>query len=160
MLARSALARSELSRQIRDRKLQKIYRALVGPRDLPDPLTIEQPIDKIPHPFLEHIYSATSNGKYSRSDVQVLQRAEQSTLVEVSILTGRPHQIRIHLAAVGFPLVGDPLYGAGGVPLPESKAVPGDCGYHLHAEKLGFIHPRTQEPVALDCMPPTILCIK
>ncbi|PZD75204.1 Ribosomal large subunit pseudouridine synthase D [Acaryochloris thomasi RCC1774] len=159
LLARSALARSELSREIRDRKLQKIYRALIGPCDLPEQLTIEQPIDKIPHPFLGHIYSATPSGKYSRSDVQVLQRTDQSTLVEVSILTGRPHQIRIHLAAVGFPLLGDPLYGIGGVPSLETQAVPGDCGYHLHASRLGFVHPRTQESVAIECLPPDLLCM-
>jgi 23S rRNA pseudouridine1911/1915/1917 synthase len=159
LLARSALARSELSRQIRDRTLKKIYRALIGPSDLPEQFTIEQPIDKIPHPFLGHIYSATPAGKYSRSDVRVLQRTSQVTLVEVSIPTGRPHQIRIHLAAAGFPLVGDPLYGVGGVPPSETTAVPGDCGYYLHAFRLEFTHPRTQELIKIECLPPNILCL-
>ena len=65
--------------------------------------------------------------------------------MEVTILTGRPHQIRIHLAAAGHPLVGDPLYNVGGIPKIEKccgKVVtPGDCGYELHAYQLGFKHP-------------------
>ena len=134
---------------------------MIGPSDLPDRLTVEQPIDKIPHPFLGHIYSATPTGKYSRSDIQVLQRTPHSTLVEVSILTGRPHQIRIHLAAAGFPLVGDPLYGVGGMPKSslETQAVPGDCGYHLHAFRLGFTHPRTEDAIEVHCPAPNRLCI-
>jgi 23S rRNA pseudouridine1911/1915/1917 synthase len=157
LLARSAAAKSELSRQIRDRTVQKIYRALIGPNDLPHQLTIEVPIGKVPHPFLGHIHCATPTGKYARSDVQVLLRSTQTTLVEVSILTGRPHQIRIHLAAVGCPLLGDPLYGVGGIPhsFPEGEsAVPGDCGYHLHASCLGFTHPTTQKWMQIHCPAP------
>ncbi len=164
LLARSALARSELSRQIRDRTIQKIYRALIGPSNLPDQLRIEQPIGKVPHPFLGYIYSATPTGKFSRSDVQVLQRTPRTTLLEVSILTGRPHQIRIHLAAAGFPLLGDPLYQVGGTPLAPSngtskEVVPGDGGYHLHAFQLGFTHPRTHKRIMVHCSVPRELDI-
>ncbi|MGB7415165.1 MAG: RluA family pseudouridine synthase [Thermosynechococcaceae cyanobacterium] len=157
LLARSAVAKSELSRQIRDRTVQKVYRALIGPRDGPEQFTIEVPIGKSPHPLLGHIHSATPTGKYSRSDVRVLQRTAETTLVEVSILTGRPHQIRIHLAAAGFPLLGDPFYGIGGTPnsfFEGEMAVPGDCGYHLHAVDLGFTHPTTQKWMQVHCPAP------
>ena len=89
----------------------------------------------------------------------MLQRSPESTLVEVTIRTGRPHQIRIHLAAAGFPLVGDPLYGVGGLPLRVDPAeegglpVPGDIGYHLHAYRLELPHPRTQKALELICLP-------
>ena len=75
----------------------------------------------------------------------MLQRHAQTTLLEVVILTGRPHQIRIHLAFMGYPLLGDPLYAVGGVAqfVEGAMAVPGDCGYWLHAYRLGFTHPRT-----------------
>ncbi|MGF1602916.1 MAG: RluA family pseudouridine synthase [Thermosynechococcaceae cyanobacterium] len=157
LLARSAVAKSELSRQIRDRTVQKIYRALIGPSNCSEPFTIEVPIGRIPHPFLGHIHSATPTGKYSRSDVRVLQHTTETTLVEVSILTGRPHQIRIHLAAAGFPLLGDPLYGVGGTPnasVEGEMAVPGDCGYHLHAVDIGFTHPTTQKWMQVHCPAP------
>lgn len=75
-----------------------------------------------------------------------MQRTDQSTLLEVSIVPGSPHQIRIHLLAVGFPLVGYPLHCVGSLPLLETKSVSGDCGYHLHAFRLGL---RTQEPQSL-----------
>lgn len=181
VLARSPLARSHLTRQMReatlgmtpealsarqqdflkgqgsDRPFQKTYRALIGPSTLPDRFTVTTPIGKLPHPLLGHLYAATPQGKPAYSECQVLHRTAGRTLVEVTILTGRSHQIRIHLAAAGYPLLGDPLYGPGGVPLPianpQDIAVPGDCGYHLHAQKLSFIHPRTAQPICLVCMP-------
>jgi 23S rRNA pseudouridine1911/1915/1917 synthase len=81
-------------------------------------------------------------------------------LVEVTIHTGRPHQIRIHLASVGYPLLGDPLYDVGGVPRQVSTIatdklpVPGDDGYHLHAYRLGFVHPRSGQGMDIICPAP------
>jgi 23S rRNA pseudouridine1911/1915/1917 synthase len=77
--------------------------------------------------------------------------------VDVEILTGRPHQIRIHLAWAGHPLVGDPLYGPGGTPLEGTQSLPGDPGYLLHAHRLELAHPRTGRPVFLECQPPPAL---
>ena len=160
LLARSPLARAHLSRQMRDRQIRKTYRALVGAGDLPDSFTVTNAIGKIPYPVLGYVYGAISDGLDACSQCRVLKRNVQTTLVEVTILTGRPHQIRIHLATAGFPLIGDPLYTIGGVPrqMPESDLgklpVPGDCGYHLHAYHISFVHPRTQEPIDLTCPAP------
>lgn len=161
LLARSQLGRSHLTQQLYDRKMGKVYRALASGVSVEDEFTIERTIGKIPHPVIGYIYGATSEGFFARSDCRVLQRQVDTMLVEVTILTGRPHQIRIHLAAAGFPLVGDPLYEIGGIPkLPrdgEALAVPGDCGYHLHAYSLSFKHPRTGEAMRVVCPPPEIL---
>jgi 23S rRNA pseudouridine1911/1915/1917 synthase len=117
LLARSPLAKSNLSQQMRDRQICKIYRALASGVITSDHLIIERAIGKIPHPTLGYIYAATADGLYAYSEAQVIERYANSTLLEVKILTGRPHQIRIHLAAEGFPLVGDPLYDIGAIPI-------------------------------------------
>ncbi|MEM7757255.1 MAG: RNA pseudouridine synthase, partial [Cyanobacteria bacterium P01_A01_bin.40] len=68
---------------------------------------------------------------------------------------GRPHQIRIHLAAAGYPLLGDPLYLEGGSfadirSNQQQIPVPGDCGYFLHAFRLAFLHPRSLQPLSFE----------
>ncbi|MEO1095534.1 MAG: RluA family pseudouridine synthase [Cyanobacteria bacterium J06638_28] len=170
LLARSPLAKSELSRQMRNSTqgersastLHKTYRALVGASHLPPSFVVTTPIGLVPYPVLGSVYAATSTGKSARSAIQVLRRDATCTLLEVKIQTGRPHQIRIHLAAAGYPLLGDPLYGPGGLPYPVANAegevpVPGDCGYWLHACELRFTHPRTQEILEIQCSPPARL---
>jgi 23S rRNA pseudouridine1911/1915/1917 synthase len=164
LLARSPLARAHLTQQMRDRQIRKVYRALVGGGNLEDCFTITQPIGKLPHPVLGHVYGAIADGLPAQSEGRVLQRRSDATLLEVTILTGRPHQIRIHLAAVGYPLLGDPLYDVGGVPRLASLSqsgkvpVPGDCGYHLHAYHLSFSHPRMGRSMSITCPAPPELC--
>ncbi len=169
LLARSPLAKADLSQQLRQSsqgqhdavRFQKSYRALIGPSDLPDTFEVTTPIGPVPYPVMGTIYAATPEGKWAYSKGQVIQRRANQTLLEVTILTGRPHQIRIHLAAIGYPLLGDPLYAPGGLPRavpPATKLpVPSDLGYLLHAERLKFIHPRTQKPMLISCPPPPCL---
>jgi 23S rRNA pseudouridine1911/1915/1917 synthase len=159
LLACTRQARAHLSQQMRQRQITKVYRALVRAVDIPDQFVVTHPIGKLPHPSLGYVYGATSTGLLAESRCVVRQRRAETTLLDVTILTGRPHQIRIHLAAAGYPLLGDPLYGIGGIPqqFSESMAVPGDCGYHLHAHRLTFEHPSRGNPLQIDCLPPSIL---
>lgn len=170
LLARSTAARACLSQQLRentgspngDRPLQKIYRALAQGKAMPDRFTITVPIGKQPYPGLGYVYAAHPQGAFAHSDCQVVRRDAETALLDVSILTGRPHQIRIHLAAAGHPLVGDPLYAIGGLPVSDRPVangklpVPGDCGYHLHAMHLRFTHPNGQT-LTFTCPPPAEL---
>jgi 23S rRNA pseudouridine1911/1915/1917 synthase len=150
LLGKSALAKSELSRQMRSNHIiKKIYLALVADNTIPDRLIIDNSIGKISHPILGYVYGATPTGKYAYSEVEVIQRNIDRAIVRVKIITGRPHQIRIHLAVAGYPLLGDPLYQIGG--LPKIDAVPGDCGYWLHSHQLSFLHPRTNDRLHLEC---------
>jgi 23S rRNA pseudouridine1911/1915/1917 synthase len=161
LLARSPRAKTRLSQQMRDRRMHKQYLALASGVMPEDAFAIEQPIGKVPHPALGYLYSACDGGLYSRSEVIVIERRADCTLAAVTILTGRPHQIRIHLAWSGFPLVGDPLYDVGAVVKlgafesgSDVVPVPGDCGYLLHAYRLGFVHPGSGEALVFVCPPP------
>ncbi|MEO0539554.1 MAG: RluA family pseudouridine synthase [Cyanobacteria bacterium P01_A01_bin.105] len=155
LLAKTQAARCHLSQQMRQHHIDKRYWAIVsngmGDAQIPDTFTTDQPIGKCPHPLLGYVYGAAATGLTAHSAGQVLQRWEDKALIEVAIATGRPHQIRIHLAALGHPLLGDPLYPKGGKPNPD--AVPGDCGYWLHAYQLRFTHPTTGTPVEIRQRP-------
>jgi 23S rRNA pseudouridine1911/1915/1917 synthase len=157
LCARNHQSRTGLMQQWSANKVKKRYRALACGLPERDELTISTPIGPVPHALLGSLHAATPKGKPSLSQVTVLERRTDSFLCDVRIATGRPHQIRIHLAAAGHPLAGDPLYVAGGVPAPGTSALPGDPGYHLHSAELGFRHPRTGREVAIECEPPPLL---
>ncbi|NJN71401.1 MAG: RluA family pseudouridine synthase [Limnothrix sp. RL_2_0] len=161
ILARSPLAKTNLSQQLRQHQITKVYRALIPAGDYPDHLTITTPIGKVPHPILGTIHAAHPDGKFSQSEMSVVWRSPETSIIEMDILTGRPHQIRIHLASIGYPLVGDPLYGTDGLPLiaenPTDTSLPGECGYHLHAHHLQFAHPRSSKTMDFFSPAPAIL---
>jgi len=156
--ARTPLARRELLRQWSGRQVGKRYRALVSGSPDWEKREIETPIGPVAHPLLGTLHAATPHGKPARSEVTVLERRDGCCLCDVRISTGRPHQIRIHLAAAGHPLLGDPLYQSGGLPAPDSRALPGDPGYQLHSAELCFRHPTSRQPLLLECPPPPLLC--
>ncbi|KAI3470458.1 hypothetical protein Pfo_027121 [Paulownia fortunei] len=160
------------------RNITKLYRALASGVIIEDEVVIDQPIGLVKYPGVATgLYVASPSGKPALSKVVVLERnmLSNSTLVQVEIQSGRPHQIRIHLSFIGHPLIGDPLYSAGGQPKcsdhefvyqsfaqdggyerPE-KPVPGDCGYHLHAHRVVFSHPVTNETIEITAPLPRIL---
>jgi len=157
LFGRTAAARADLSRQWAAGEIAKTYRALATGNPGGDKFTITHPIGPVPHPLLGSVHAASATGKPAASHIAVLERRARAFLCDVEIATGRPHQIRIHLAAAGHPLVGDPLYPAGGVPEADARALPGDAGYHLHAAELCFRHPRDGSRVMIRCEPPPLL---
>ena len=154
LFAKTRHARAELSRQLRAREIRKCYRALASGDPIWTTTIVDWPIGTVPHPLLGWIHAAAENGKNSVSRIEVLERRDGSFLCDVRIETGRPHQIRIHLAAAGHPLVGDPLYEIGGVPAVDSTVVPGEPGYLLHAAEVVFRHPRDGRELAVESEPP------
>lgn len=139
--------------------IHKQYRALsVGVASL-DSYDIQCPIGKSNHPRLGLVHSASQSGKAARSVARTLQRRNVETVFEVDLHTGRPHQIRIHLAFIGHPLVGDPLFASGGQPRSDQPGLPGDTGYWLHAGRLRLEHPTTRREIEIIAPPPEILLI-
>jgi 23S rRNA pseudouridine1911/1915/1917 synthase len=135
--------------------IQKIYRTLAQNVALDDTYEILTPIGLVPHPRIGSVWAANPNGKPAKSMAAVISRSISTTTFEVSLGSGRPHQIRIHLASIGHPLVGDPLYGPTGQPLEILPGLPGDGGYFLHAQYLKFRHPITAEQINLEAaLPP------
>lgn len=154
LFSRTYDAAVRLSQAWREHEVEKRYRALSLGVAAQDSYDITAPIGEVPHPLMGRVPVATPTGKASRSLARVLQRHAASTLFEVDIQTGRSQQIRIHLAFIGHPLEGDPVYVAGGVPHAEHPGRLGDCGYLLHAERLSFVHPLTRERLELRAPPP------
>ena len=154
--------RAALSRQLRDLTMTKTYLAWVEGGRLPHSFEARQPIGRIAHGPLQ-IHAAAERGKQSLTRVRVLRRAPaagdpgptsaapERALVAAQPITGRPDQIRIHLAAAGAPIVGDPLFGAGGTP--KSRVPPGTGGYLLHAASLSFALPAGDMRVKVRSLP-------
>jgi 23S rRNA pseudouridine1911/1915/1917 synthase len=160
LFAKTAQAASALCANWNTPKIQKIYRALAQNIAEHDAYEILTPIGLVPHPRLGQVWAAKSDGKPSKSLARVISRRASTTAnagtttFEVNLHSGRPHQIRIHLASIGHPLVGDPLYGLGGQPVENLPGLPGDGGYFLHAQFLKFQHPITGEQIHLEAALP------
>lgn len=138
-------------------QIRKQYQALGCGVATQDSYDVQVSIGLQPHPRLGQVHAASSTGKSARSLVRTLQRRANTTVFEVDLLTGRPHQIRIHLASIGHPLEGDPLYADGGQPRTDQPGLPGDGGYWLHAKRLVFEHPVSGERLELTAPLPDIL---
>lgn len=159
LFAKTRQAASQLSANWNTANVQKIYRALAQNVAQQDTYEILTPIGLVPHPRTGCVWAAAPSGKPSKSLARVISRSEGTTTFEVTLGSGRPHQIRIHLASIGHPLVGDPLYDATGQPLANGPGLPGDGGYFLHAQVLKFHHPVTGEEVHIEAPLPSGLCL-
>jgi 23S rRNA pseudouridine1911/1915/1917 synthase len=135
-------SRDALSEQFRARTARKTYLALARGTALPRSCIARHPIGRRAHgPLRVACVERDGQAAVTRLRVLAVYVAEDRTLVAAQPITGRADQIRVHLAACGAPIVGDPLYGPGGVPC--SDATPGEGGYYLHATALRVKHPAT-----------------
>jgi 23S rRNA pseudouridine1911/1915/1917 synthase len=152
LFGQTQAARASLSAQLRACTPTKTYLALAQGTGLPVSCIARHPIGPVPHGPME-LFVARPDGKPSTTRLRVLARdtSRQISLVAAQPITGRPDQIRIHLAACGAPIVGDPLFGAGGVAVRDVP--PGTGGYFLHACALRFVHPSTGRAVKLRSRP-------
>jgi len=129
-----------------NRSIQKRYIAVIFGRPGKDRLLIDKPLIETRGDLMRVVVS--EKGKPSRTDIQVLWSNGKYSLIEADLLTGRTHQIRVHLSAIGHPLMGDDLYG-GGVPGKNRKETKQLNRFLLHAEGLRLRHPVTKEILAV-----------
>lgn len=142
IVAKNDFAHQMLSAQLADRSLSRMYEAVARGSFREDSGTVNKPIGR--HPTDRKRMAVTE--KHSRPAVthwEVIARYRGYTHIRCILETGRTHQIRVHMASIGHPLLGDYTYGA---PSPD-KGLVGQC---LHARRLKFVHPRTGEHVELE----------
>ena len=144
VVAKSEVAYTRLKQAFRSRSVDKTYHTLV--QGLPDPVvgTIEAPIGR--HPGYDYKFAVMRSGKPSVTHYEVIEAFRHASLLKIHLETGRTHQIRVHLAALKHPCVGDPLYGAD----PSLAKRVGLDRQWLHAVGLGFEHPASGEYVDFE----------
>jgi 23S rRNA pseudouridine1911/1915/1917 synthase len=142
VVAKSEHAYSVLKRAFKSREVEKEYHAVV--QGHLDPLrgTVDAPIDR--HPTQDYKYAVVSGGKPSITHYDTLEAFPGASLVDVQLETGRTHQIRVHFSALRHPCVGDMTYGAD----PTFAARLGLTRQWLHAHRLSFVHPGTNQDVS------------
>ncbi|MBZ9608414.1 RluA family pseudouridine synthase [Clostridium estertheticum] len=136
VVAKNDNAHNSLAAQLKDHSMTRSYLALVEGIIKNDIGTIDEPIGR--HPKDRIKMAVVESGKKAVTHFKVIERFDSNTLVECNLETGRTHQIRVHMARIGHPLVGDLIYG-------YKKQSFNLKGQALHAKKLGFIHPSTNE---------------
>lgn len=152
VVAKTLAAQTDLVRQLQARTVKRHYLALVHGK-VARGGTVDAPIGR--HPTQRVKMAVVAQGREARTHYDVLERFEQATLLECRLETGRTHQIRVHMASIGHPLVGDPTYGKRGAAQANATsplaAFPRQA---LHAWRLVLLHPSTHAELAWEAPPP------
>jgi 23S rRNA pseudouridine1911/1915/1917 synthase len=152
LVVKNDAAHQRLAEQFASRKVEKTYLALVHGTVKQDHGRIEKPITRDPRQRTR-MTARLSRGRAAWTEYRVLRRFPGFTFLEVRIGTGRTHQIRVHLASIGHPVVGDRLYGAP-AKVAGQPALP---RFFLHAHRIRFQQPSTGEPVTIESpLPPDL----
>ena len=145
LVAKNDRAHVSLSDQIRAHSVHRAYQAIVIGNLRDDEGFVDAPIGR--HPTDRKRMAVVPGGREARTNWRVLERLRGATLIEARLTTGRTHQIRVHMASIGHPVLGDPVYG------PKKSPYPVAGGQLLHAFQIGFVHPVTGEEMRFTSPP-------
>ncbi len=140
VVAKNDAAHASLSEQLKNRTCKRTYWALVWGRPKWDEKTVDAPIGR--HKTDRKRMAVIQGGREAVTDFCVLARFSENALVEANLHTGRTHQIRVHLASIGFPVAGDPVYGPNKQGFGQQQM--------LHAKRLKLVHPTSGEEMAFE----------
>ena len=146
VVAKNDFSHQKLSEQLKNRTLKRVYWALCEGEIPWDEKRVELPMAR--HPVYRKKMAIVYGGKISITNFKVLERFKGYTLVSASLETGRTHQVRLHLFHLGFPIVGDEIYGR----IDKRFGIKGQL---LHAKEISFIHPRTSERMSFSAPLPS-----
>ena len=141
MIAKNDKAHLGLSEKLKNHDIIRKYHAIVHGNFKEDEGTVELPIGRSPQDRKK--MAIVQGGRHAKTDYRVIERFKNFTHVELTLHTGRTHQIRVHMKAIGHPLLGDPVYG-------PIKSMFGLNKQMLHAKVLGFIHPISGEKLYFE----------
>lgn len=141
IIAKNDKAHIDISEQIKNREVKKTYLALVRGNIKENEAVINMPIGRSSKDRKK--MAVDKKGKEAITEFKVLKRYDRFTYIEVNIKTGRTHQIRVHMAEIGYPIVGDEVYSNGKNPFNVK-------GQMLHAKELEFVHPTTKKNVKFE----------
>jgi len=141
IIAKNDKAHIDISDQIKNREVKKTYLALVRGNIKENEAVINMPIGRSSKDRKK--MAVDKKGKEAITEFKVLKRFDGFTYIEVNIKTGRTHQIRVHMAEIGYPIVGDEVYSNGRNPFNVK-------GQMLHAKELEFVHPTTKKSVKFE----------
>ena len=141
MIAKNDKAHLGLSEMLKTHDIVRKYHAIVYGNFKEDQGTVELPIGRSPQDRKK--MAIVQGGRYAKTDYKVIERFKNLTHIELTLHTGRTHQIRVHMKAIGHPLLGDPVYG-------PTKSLFGLNKQMLHAKVLGFVHPLSGEELYFE----------
>ena len=146
IVCKNDLAHNSIAAQLKEHSINRVYHAICYGDIKEDEGTIHKPIGR--HPSDRKKMAVNEKGKEAVTHYKVLKRFGKYTYISCKLETGRTHQIRVHMASIGHPLLGDEVYSNRSCPF----KLQGQC---LHAMTLGFIHPRSGEYIEVDAPIPT-----
>ena len=150
VVAKSDKAHEGLARQFKDHSIDRLYAAIVYGIPTPASGTVDAWIGRSDADRKKMAVHREGRGKHAVTHYRVMERLRGAAMVECRLETGRTHQVRVHMAHLGHPLIGDPVYGRDRKGFKSILETLGFKRQALHAKRLGFIHPVTEEPLAFD----------
>ncbi len=143
IVCKSDLAHQRIAEQLKEHSINRVYEAIVHGNLKAEAGTINAPIGRDPRDRKKMSVHA-KNSRPAVTHYQVIERFGQFTYIRCRLETGRTHQIRVHMGAIGHPILGDPVYGPKKCPFPSLQ------GQTLHARTIGILHPRTGEYLEVE----------